>query len=112
MQEENQLRVINLTPHVIHLYSHIDKQFHALQSEGVARVTQEEKANFSSPDGYSFTESIWGETTGLPDSLPQVVYIVSSLVRAANPNRKDLYSPSSLTRDDQGRIAGCMTLTR
>jgi len=39
-----------------------------------------------------------------------VLYVVSALVRAALPARKDLASPAKLTRDGKGNITGCEAL--
>jgi hypothetical protein len=41
-----------------------------------------------------------------------VYYIVSAMVRAALPDRKDLLVPSQQVRDDAGRVVGCKTLGR
>jgi hypothetical protein len=49
----------------------------------------------------------YGRVDDLPAREAGVVYIVSALVRAAEPDRGDLASPGGLVRDDAGVIVGC-----
>lgn len=41
------------------------------------------------------------------DTTPTIYYIVSMLVKQANPDRTDLLTPNESVRDDKGRIIGC-----
>ena len=52
----------------------------------------------------------YGAVVGLPEEQDGVLYIVSGLVRAALPDRKDLASPAKLVRNDKGEIVGCEAL--
>ena len=54
----------------------------------------------------------FGEASGLPESDPNIIFIVSLLVRQAVPERQDLYSPGELLRDDSGQPIGCIGLSR
>jgi hypothetical protein len=105
--------LVNLTPLVISI--HHDNGVLTLPSEGDARVNEVRR-----PDGYLFvnadeqipvTSVSYGEVTGLPDPVDGTVYVVSLLVRAALPGRKDLASPGPLVRDATGVITGCKGLT-
>jgi len=49
----------------------------------------------------------FGEVTGLPAQQSGVTLIVSALVAAANPGRKDLVSPGDLVRGADGQPVGC-----
>lgn len=57
-----------------------------------------------------------GETTGLPPEVPSEhdehpkVFIVSTLVRLAHPERRDLASPGELVRNEAGQPIGCRGL--
>jgi hypothetical protein len=54
-----------------------------------------------------------GETvTGLPDPDGETTYIVSQMVTAAAPSRRDLVSPDDVVRDSEGEIIGCRALAR
>lgn len=96
--------IINLTPHAVTIGGR------TIQPSGtVARVSQK-----NSPagdfDGVPLVVGNYGDTVGLPESQDGVFYIVSALLRVANPNRKDLGSPADLVRNAEGQIVGCLVL--
>lgn len=104
-------RLINLTPHDIVLCGVL------IPASGkVARVTAETQPagglrNFlGTPTVLPLVTSTYGDVTGLPESFPGDFFIVSAMVRAACPHRRDIGSPAKLVRDDAGRIVGCEAL--
>lgn len=97
--------VRNFTPHTINM---IELEF-SIPSHGVARVQQENKFAFMWGE-IPVMRTSFGEVTGLPEQENGVMLIVSAMVRAALPDRKDLVSPGDLVRDDQGRVIGCKSL--
>lgn len=52
-----------------------------------------------------------GQTTGLPEYDPNVLLVVSQVVKDANPSRSDLLHPHLLVRDEDGQIVGCKSLS-
>ena len=54
--------------------------------------------------------TILGQVTGLPPVNDGIGYIVSAMVRSAAPERRDLYSPADLVRDEHGNVIGCGSL--
>jgi len=102
----------NFTPHQINLL---------LPNGGVAelppdggpgaRVTEVLKY-VGDHDGFPIVVAEYGAVVGLPDQEPEVLIIVSAMVRAALPHRIDLVSPADLVRDSAGRIIGCRALMR
>ena len=48
--------------------------------------------------------------TDLPDPQDGVIYLTSTLVAQAVPDRDDVLVPADLRRDDAGRIIGCGAL--
>jgi hypothetical protein len=54
--------------------------------------------------------TVLGTVTGLPPISDGVGYIVSTMVRSAAPERRDLYSPADLQRDERGNVIGCESL--
>jgi hypothetical protein len=50
--------------------------------------------------------------SGLPEPSRGTLYIVSSVVQAALPNRTDLVSPHDIMRDADGVVVGCRALAR
>jgi hypothetical protein len=49
----------------------------------------------------------FGQVENLPAPSPDIIYIVSFLVKQALPDRRDLISPGELVRDAQGCPIGC-----
>lgn len=50
--------------------------------------------------------------TDLPDPQDRVIYLTSTLVAQAVPDRTDVLVPADLRRDEAGRIIGCGALQR
>jgi len=48
----------------------------------------------------------------LPEEKEGTIYIVSSLLCQAYPDRGDFYIPNETVRDENGRIIGCNSLSR
>ena len=100
------MNIINLTPHAItYINNNGEKQvFEA--SGSVARV---EQFLFSIPGcgEYNLKTTVPSCTVGVPKKDQDTVYIVSAMVREAEPNRDDLWSPTSFIRDENGNIVGC-----
>ena len=98
---------INLTPHTINIISATATT--AISSSGLARCAAPATPAFSH-EGVEVVTTSYGEVSGLPDPTPGVFFIVSGLVRAALPHRKDLLSPGDLVRDEKGQPIGCRNL--
>lgn len=104
--------IINLTPHSIRV-------------RGIDGANSTTDATFK-PSGkvarINVTNTKVGNVVGLPVMQQTVrkpidlpasdgsIFIVSSMVRIASPNRKDLASPGNLIRDDKGQPIGCIGL--
>jgi hypothetical protein len=108
-------RLVNLTPHevIIHHYGQVT----AVAPSGVvARVAQKTWAVRTAWDAVSKTQCIplvraeYGPVEGLSDPVEDTLYIVSSMVRLAVPDRSDVASPADLVRDLGGKIVGCTAL--
>ena len=117
------MRIKNLTPHSIVLVSCPGDEFETKRtypSRGVARVSTMETVvgtchlHEDCGNTVPIVKLEEGEVTGLPreDSCEydKQFYIVSAMVRAACPDRKDLLSPGGLVRDREGRVVGCTSL--
>ena len=98
------MTTINTTPHAINLPGLVIPP-----SGDVVRVSVK-LTDAGNHNGIPLVRGTYGEVTGLPPEQDGVMYIVSALVRAALPHRKDLASPAKLVRDAQGNIVGCEAL--
>ena len=111
------MQLINLTPHKVVICEDIGN--HTVEPSGkVARVTIR-RTKFSnvwvgSPHEDEFPVSVYkteaGTVEGLPASNAGTFYIVSSMVRLALPDRKDLLSLGELVRNAEGQPIGCRGL--
>ena len=103
------MKIINLTPHTINIVNEENKITRTIESSGIVRLSQETKVS-GKIDGVTISESIFGQSEGLPGSELGIFYVVSRLVLAAHPERDDLLVPNELVRDEKGRILGCRSL--
>lgn len=107
-------KLVNLTPHPIYLVG--DKGGMALLPSGtVARceVQRERIGEIMLGDAtLPVYRSTLGAVEGLPDPAEDTVYIVSSLVAQAVPDRDDVLFPDELVRDENGRVIGARALSR
>lgn len=101
--------VVNLTPHEINFI--VEGREFSLPSSGVARIPMK-KEKIGEIDGIPVNRTIPGEIEGLPKEQEGVAYIVSRVVVEAMPDRKDLFFPDELIRDEKGRVIGCSALGR
>ena len=95
---------VNLTPHAIKL-----PNMTVEPSGKVARLDEKTKI-LGEIDGVEFLLREYTGTIDLPNVAPRTIYIVSGMVREANPDRLDIASPGDLLRDESGQIIGCKNL--
>ena len=120
------MKIINLTPHTINVFSPEGVQIASFQPSGkVARVsvsatqrgivpigTPEDILAGVSSSGIPVVVGLYGAVTDLPQPEVGTVYIVSALVRTSPEckGRVDVLSPADLVRDASGNIIGCKSL--
>ena len=96
---------INLTPHSIVVAGR------TFQPSGtVARVSQVNTVVGTTHDGIELVQASYGAVMDLPEPVAGTLFIVSAMVRAALPERKDLVSPGDAIRDADGKIIGVKNL--
>lgn len=106
--------LVNLTSHDIVVRTP-DGDIIIKPSGEVARVASEQEviARHAEVD---IVKTVFGEVKGLPDPVPNTVYITSSQVAMAVASwRDDVVSPDTgptAIRDDNGRIAAVIRLQR
>ena len=109
------MNIINLTPHVLNLMPDgPDGQVVAIPPSGkVARcAVNRVQVDTITVDGVNIpvNRTQFGAVTDLPDAQPDTIYVVSSLVAQAVPDRQDVFIVDDAVRDDQGRIIGARAL--
>ena len=106
------MKWMNLTPHAINVVEEDGSPVATFPKSGiVARRKQflNFVANIGGVDTYAST---FGEVEGLPPQHAGTGLIVSGIVRAARPERGDLYQPGRLIRDEEGNPIGCVGLSQ
>lgn len=125
--------IINLTPHLVSLYSLADctevqsGSYKSLQlnegasplatfpSQGVARasaVKAEVDQLEIAGQVVAVNATTYGEPEGLPDAVEGTYYIVSALTAQAAKDRTDLLIVDGTVRDADNRICGCTAFGR
>ena len=102
------MKIINLTPHSVTLCGE-DGSITIEPSGVVARVATTQ-CTIGDYNGVPIVIETIGQVSNLPDEAQNVCYIVSRLVAQAECLRRDLYFPTNLLRDSQGRITGAGAL--
>ena len=103
--KENNIEVVNLTPHSINIVGGPTFE----PSGQIARISS---TNESAGEVVINGETIplitqqFGEIVGLPQEKEGTMFIVSGLI-FSNSDRKDLLVPGEQVRDEQGRVIGC-----
>lgn len=98
------MQIINLTPHAINLPGR------TIPPSGIVARVSVERRFAKTIDGITVCKTTYGKTENLPEYQPDTYYIVSLLVRQANPEAIDLLSSGEVQRDSEGNIIGCMNL--
>lgn len=127
------MKIINLTPHLVNLYSTADVEetqqgsyksltlkegvqpLAVFPSEGVARASAvKAEVDHLEIGGQvvAVNATTYGTPEGLPESVEGTYYIVSALTAQAAGGRKDLLIVDSTVRDGDGRICGCTAFGR
>ena len=96
--------LINLTPHPINIVKD-GEIVKTIPSNGIARLSQS-LTQIGTYEDIPLFKITFGNGENIPEPDGNL-YIVSSIVKSAYPDRDDLVVPAELVRDDNGNIIGC-----
>ncbi len=109
------MALINLTPHKVTVLDKDGNILMEIETSGyVPRIgiRRETILSLSETIGVPVWKSVPDECNGLPIEYRYeqagTYLIVSRVVKAQFPDRKDLLVPDELVRDDDGRVIGCL----
>ncbi len=103
-------KIINKTPHDVVILDINGKEIKRFRPEGSNLRLNAEVRRVGTVGKIPITKSKWKEVQGLPVYEEGVYYIVSQLIKAFLPHRKDLFIPAEIVRDEKRRIVGCRSL--
>ena len=101
------MKFLNLPPHAINVEVQTGDFPLCIPPSGILPRVKTETRTVGETDGIRLTSTEAYEIVDLVPEEEGVMLIVSAMVRTAAPERKDLVSPSGLTRDAAGRVTGC-----
>ena len=109
------MKIVNLTPHELNLMPQgPDGPVVTIPPSGQVARCQVNRVQIYTVtvDGISVpvNKTQFGTVSGLPDPQPDTIYVVSTLVAQAVPDRRDVFIVDDAVRDNQGRIIGAKAL--
>ena len=109
-------KLINLSSHPMNIMTSNDDESHEVimvpPSGEIARCAQgSEVVGHIGNKIIAISKQTYGEVKGLPEPEENTIYIVSRLVAAARPDRKDLVIPGPIFRDENNQVIGCVGLS-
>lgn len=114
------MNIVNLTPHDITIMNQnkeivavIKKSGKVARLETVSEITRiaDGVPFFSTKYGIPICLGENGEQVQFPEQKANIIYIVSDLFRAGY-ERRDLWQPGELVRDEEGQPIGCIGLSQ
>ena len=102
--------VKNCCPHAVDIL--VGEGVETLPPTGIVPRCEQHEERVGTIAGIPVTRQVFGEIIDLPEPEEGVFFVVSRMVAAACPERRDLLIPGALVRDDEGRVVGCRGLSR
>lgn len=106
------MKIKNLTPHTLNVFDVAGNE-HTIPSDGVARA-EETRIKLTQIGDFAVDTVMYGNAIGLPELEEGTIIVVSALT-AQSPeckSRQDVYIPGPLLRDENGKIVGCVGLSK
>lgn len=111
--------IINLTPHAISICDESKNIVRELKPSGKIARMEIIKKLIEELEGILYLGTKLGvpvlmegdKELVFPEFKPGVIYVTSSLFRL-NYQRKDIWQPGELIRDDEGKVVGCIGLSQ
>ncbi len=100
----------NYTPHVINIVDAAGAPVLDIPPCGIVTRCEERSEPAGEHAGVALSRVVYGPVVDLPAPEDGVLFVVSGLVRAAVPERKDVASPGSLVRGPDNQPRGCKGL--
>lgn len=107
----NGVDFINLTPHTITMIDAFNNKYD-IKSSGVVRC-EVKKEEVGKVGGFSVYKNKYVPNLDLvPQQKENTIYLVSSIVAQAFPERNDFYVVNDTFRNEDGVIIGCKSLAK
>jgi len=103
----DEIKFENLTKHHINIVRP-DGGIYSIPPSGMEARVYSTQDRLSTMNGYDVVQTQWGTVVGVPDPKEGTVYITSSLVAMALPERNDIVTPNThpraVVRDSEGNV--------
>lgn len=105
-------KILNLTPHAINFCGSDGTVILTVEPSAVVARVACKTVTKGEINGIPVTENEYSEIENLPAPQENTIYLVSALVAGRCKDRKDVFIPNELVRDEKGNIVGCQSLGR
>ena len=102
--------IINLTPHALVIVLKDGSKI-TIDPSGIIPRVSTTVVQVGEEGGIPLFRTEYGQVTDLPPAEDGKLFVVSGLLKAACPDRKDLLTPAKQIRDEAGRVIGCEGLS-
>ena len=113
--------IVNLTKHTVNIFDEDGNEVATIEPSGLEARIKTKIEKVSHRDGVPLFETKVlgspyvideaGNEEDMPGQKHDTIYIVSGIFRS-NFDREDLYQPGRLLRDNEGKVVGCVGLSR
>lgn len=97
--------VKNCCPHSVDIL--VGEEVETLPPTGIVPRCEQHEERVGTIAGIPVTRQVFGEVIDLPEPEEGVFFVVSRMVAAACPERRDLLIPGPLIRDENNNVVGC-----
>jgi len=117
LEVKKKMKIVNLTPHSIILYTDEGKKIEIPPSGTIARVHESTeiigKIQVETDGNIPVIRKTLGQVENLPEPREGTIYIVSLIVaQALAGTRSDVYVIGESIRDKEGRVIGARSLAQ
>jgi len=107
------VKLVNLTPHVVKIFDENKNLVAEINPVAPPARVATKRVRSGALFGLIPVYSVeYGKVENLPPDDGETCYIVSAIVKAAVPDREDVFSPGELLRGEDGQPIGCIGLTQ
>ena len=92
-----EIKFVNLTRHFINIKKS-DGSIQSIPPDGRQARVYSDQAKITNLNGFDVVQTRWGTVAGVPEPSEGVIYITSSLVAMALPERTDIVTPNTHPR--------------
>lgn len=107
----NDIHVLNCTPHTLNIYNHEGEEIQTVSPSGIVLRVELAYETTAYMNGFPIQNAKVLSIDPLPAQRDGQIIVASGMYRAY-VLRSDVYQLGNLMRDEEGRVIGCVGLSR